>query len=282
MAQVELVHWNPTRPVVSGPLGRFLPRRPVNNFGDLLGPAIVQRLLSGRGISADSAAAGRRLLAVGSILHFAQNGDTVWGTGANGKKLDGEMSFESLDVRAVRGPLTREYLQRLNISAPEVYGDPGLLVGHLWTRAQLAKGYPSTDYIVLPNFHDYPAAKRSAHLVNPRDDLWSVIGRIAASRFVVGSSLHAMIVAESLGIPARLVVSGTEPTFKFDDYYQGTGRAGAEPAASVEEALKQRGQQPPEWSPTELLRSFPADLWGRADASRNDRSSGMGSDVPSR
>ncbi|WP_291048107.1 polysaccharide pyruvyl transferase family protein [Herbiconiux sp.] len=261
MAKVELVHWNPSRPIIPGRFGRFLPRKPVDNFGDLLGPAIVERILHVRGISSESAPDRRRLLSVGSILHFAEDGDTVWGTGVNGKKLHGDPPFRSLDVRAVRGPLTRSYLQGLGIPAPEVYGDPGLLVGHLWTREELAVGYEDHDHIVLPNFHDFPAAKRSPALVNPRDPLWSVIGRIASSKFVVGSSLHAMIVAESLGIPARLVISKTEPIFKFDDYYQGTGREGAEPAHTVEEALRMGGQEAPRWLPGPLLDSFPADLW---------------------
>lgn len=261
MAQVDVVHWNPIRPVISGSLGRYLPKRPVDNFGDLLGPVIVERILRDRGVAPDAAPTARRLLAVGSILRLAQDGDTVWGIGANGKSLEADLPFRTLDVRAVRGPLTRDFLQGHGITAPEVYGDPGLLVGHLWNRVELAAKHRATDHVVLPNFHDFPSARRSANLVNPRDPLWSVIGRIAATRLVVGSSLHAIIVAESMGIPARLVVSGTEPIFKFDDYYRGTGRAGAEPAESVEEALKQGGQAPPDWSPEALLESFPADLW---------------------
>jgi pyruvyltransferase len=266
MAQVEVVHWNPTRQVVSGRIGRFLPKRPVDNFGDLLGPVIVDRMLRDRGISADSAPADRRLLAVGSILRLAQTGDTVWGIGANGKSLEAQMPFETLDVRAVRGPLTRDFLQRLGIDVPEVYGDPGLLIGHLWSRDELAENHRRSEYIVLPNFHDFPTARGTANLVNPRDPLWSVIGRIAASSFVVGSSLHAIVIAESFGIPARLVVSGTEPIFKFDDYYRGTGRDGAEPAATVEEALRLGGQAPPDWSPAPLLNSFPSDLWSSGAA----------------
>ncbi|WP_368498771.1 polysaccharide pyruvyl transferase family protein [Herbiconiux sp. A18JL235] len=261
MPEVELVHWNPTRQVVSGRLGRYLPKRPVNNFGDLLGPVIVKRILEQRGIALDSAPRARRLLAVGSILHFAEDGDTIWGIGANGKRLDDEVAFRDLDVRAVRGPLTREYLEGRGITTPEVFGDPGLLVGELWTRDELAKGYRSNDVVILPNFHDYRSTRRARNVINPKDSLWSVIGRIAASRLVVGSSLHAMIIAESLGIPARLVVSGTEPIYKFDDYYRGTGRAGAEPAPNIKEAIKMGGQRPIDWSPAPLLNAFPVDLW---------------------
>ena len=263
MATVDVVYWNPSTPVIRGVLGKFLPKRPINNFGDLLGPVIVHRVLEDLGIDPGSGS-DKRLLAVGSILRLAKQGDTIWGVGANGKSLGAPLEFTHLDVRAVRGPLTRQYLAEHNIDAPAIYGDPGLLIGHYWDRDELGKSYPKREHIVLPNFHDYSAAKPTANLVNPQNDLWSVIGQIAAADFVVGSSLHAIVIAESLGIPARLVASKVEPRFKFDDYYQGTGRDGAEIASSVAEALSLGGQSAAIWSPEALLASFPVDLWDQS------------------
>lgn len=49
--------------------------------------------------------------------------DTIWGTGINGKVSEDLHKFEKLDVRAVRGPLTRNYLISKGINCPEVYGD---------------------------------------------------------------------------------------------------------------------------------------------------------------
>ena len=52
----------------------------------------------------------RKLLALGSILTYARNNDVVWGSAVNGKWLDlKHYKFTTLDVRAVRGPLTREF-----------------------------------------------------------------------------------------------------------------------------------------------------------------------------
>ena len=70
------------------------------NVGDILSPIIIQRILQNRGLFLKDMEAGRRLLAVGSILHFAREGDTIWGSGINGKIGTHEYCFTSLDVRA--------------------------------------------------------------------------------------------------------------------------------------------------------------------------------------
>jgi pyruvyltransferase len=271
---IDVVHWNPRRSLYRGHL-RIGPRK--NNFGDLLGPIIVKRLLERAGIDPRSSRDTRRLLAVGSIMHFAREGDVVWGTGVNGRSLDlsGKnaaetqdlsMKFAQLDVRAVRGPLTRDYLAARNISAPAVFGDPGLLVGALWSRDELVGAARLGSAIhrpvtVVPNFHDFAGQRSESGVVDPQGPLRHVLGAIAASDFVVGSSLHGVVVAESLGIPARLVVSGNEPLFKYRDYYAGTGRPEFSPASSVAEARELGGEPLPSWDATPLLDAFPYDLW---------------------
>lgn len=256
---VEVVHWNPYLYRERTPFARFGPR--VNNFGDLLGPVIVDKMLKNAGINARATKSSHRLLAVGSIMHLAGEGDLVWGTGMNGKKLTSELSIRQLDVRAVRGPLTQRVLTDKGIDAPSIFGDPGLLVGQLWSRGELAARQEPRRFSVVPNFHDFPLYPHTPHTVNPTGKLWDVIGKIAASGLVVGSSLHGVVVAESLGIPARLVLSKTEPLFKYQDYYEGTGRTSFAPAKSVAEALELGGESLPEWDPSPLLDAFPYDLW---------------------
>ncbi|CCH85900.1 putative polysaccharide biosynthesis protein [Modestobacter italicus] len=254
--EVELVHWNPRRRV-----SRFLPgriTRPVGNFGDLLGPMVVREMLRRAGLT--SAVADGRLLSIGSVLHFARDGDVVWGSGVNGKSLDAPVTARRLDVRAVRGPRTRAVLQERGIAVPEVYGDPGLLVGQLWPRESLLRPGPRSPVTVVPNLHDAPAHARTPGLLDPRTDVGEVLARIANSDFVVGSSLHGIVVAESFGIPARLVRPGAEPLFKYEDYYAGTGRPAPRPAASVEAAMDAGGEPPAVLDPA-LAAAFPRDLW---------------------
>jgi pyruvyltransferase len=244
-------------------VGRLLPlRRRVNNFGDLLGPLLVTELLRRSGIDPSRAPGSARLLGVGSILRLARDGDTVWGSGANGKSLTSSFDFSDLDVRAVRGPLTRDFLRSRGIAVPEVYGDPGLLVGTLWSRERLRAGRPRARVTVIPNLNDVAAYRRSGvqHL-DPRSPVAECLRTIAASSLVVGSSLHGVVVAEALGVPARVVRSGHEPLFKYEDYYRGSGREGVQPASSVAEAIERGGEPPISWDPEPLLRAFPYDLW---------------------
>jgi pyruvyltransferase len=258
-ARVEIVHWNPRRRV-----SRFAPARltrPVNNFGDLVGPWVVAELLRRRGLDPDRAVRPARLVAVGSILHLAQNDDVVWGAGLNGKALALAPGVQRLDVRAVRGPRTRELLLEAGHDVPEVYGDPGALVGVLWDRPTTAR---TRDLTVIPNLNDARGHPSHPALVSPRTSLEKIIGIIASSRFVTGSSLHAIVIAESFGIPARLIRSAAEPAFKYEDYYRGTGRDTHRAAETVAEAVALGGEPPAVLDPA-LLRAFPADLWAGSE-----------------
>lgn len=268
MPEITVVHWNPAVPLTDAGWARFLPvRRRINNFGDLLGPRIVDEILARKGISPKDAVADRSLLTVGSILRLAKQGDTVWGSGANGKSLDGSFDFTDLDVRAVRGPRTQEFLRGRGIRVPSVFGDPGLLVGQLWSRETLQGDIPARAVTVIPNLNDLKAGLvDGTDYLDPRSPLDVVLGTIAASELVVGSSLHAIVVAESLGIPARLVRSAHEPAFKYDDYYFGSGRTGYRPADDAAEAIRLGGEPAIDWNPEPLLRAFPTDLWRSAAA----------------
>ena len=254
---VALVRWDPVRPRPAEP-GVLAP---VSNFGDLLGPLIVRQLLES---AADPGNEGSgRLLSVGSVLHFARPGDTVWGTGVNGKIPLGELlDAGRLDVRATRGPYSAAVLARHGHPVPAVHGDPALLLPELFPEVAEWATRKRRGTTVVPNMHDHAALAADERTVDPQADLWSVVRAIAESEFVVGSSLHGVIVAEALGIPARAVRSSAESVFKYDDYYAGTGRWDVELASDVADAERRGGVRPPEWDAAALRRSFPADLWG--------------------
>lgn len=256
---VEVVHWNPRRPVVPGRFGRLVPvRRRVNNFGDLIGPALVERILADRGV--DPACGGaRRLLTVGSILHLAAPDDVVWGSGINGKEVRLPPGLR-LDVRAVRGPITHRLLHEAGIEAPRVYGDPALLWSRFWPRESYADGDRRAVGFV-PNLHDWARHRDDPRVIAPQGDLHTIVGQIARCELVVATSLHGIVLAESFGIPARLVPPSAEPMHKYHDYYAGTGREEFRVAASVDEAVEMGGARPPVWDADALLSAFPLDLW---------------------
>lgn len=257
---VDVVHWNPrARLGTTTPLKKIRRRRRVNNFGDLLGPIIVAELVRRRGLIERPERS--RLLAVGSIMRLARDGDVIWGIGVNGKSLGTPLPFTTVDVRAVRGPLTRDVLLSHGVDVAAVFGDPGLLVGELWSRDELAAGGTTHEVTIVPNLHDYEKLAADPRVVDPTSPIMEVLSTIARSQLVVGSSLHGIVVAEALGVPARLISSRTEPMFKYEDYFRGTGRDAPEPADNVEGAIERGGAPGPVWDSRALLDAFPSDLW---------------------
>ncbi|MFS0712934.1 polysaccharide pyruvyl transferase family protein [Microbacterium sp. 2P01SA-2] len=191
-------------------------------------------------------------------------GDTVWGSGVNGKTMS-VGAAPDLDVRAVRGPLTRDVLSDAGVSVPEVYGDPALLWPRYWPREHYLRslGLAAADraMVVVPNHNDRQLFAGAAS-ISPLGEPHAVIAQIARSSFVCGSSLHGIVLAEAFGIPARLIRSATEPPFKYADYYAGTGRSSYRAASSVEEACELGGEPAPDFDASSLIAAFPEDIYG--------------------
>lgn len=266
---VDVAHWNPRTQLGLRPRRLFawtkhtpLGSR-VNNFGDLLGPVIVQQLAE---LLSHPAKRGARpvLGAVGSIVHMLPTGAVVWGAGVNGKHTDLPPP-SGMDIRAVRGPLTQRYLNDRGYRVPQIYGDPALLIDYTRYGAALSDR-TREGVLCIPNLNDAAALTPSAEAqgvrtMSPVEPLERIVRAISGAELVVGSSLHAIIVAEALGVPARAVRSRAEPRFKYEDYYEGTGRAGIRTALTIEEAVDIGGVAESPHIDSDLERSFPHDLW---------------------
>lgn len=236
------------------------------NFGDYLSLGLVERIVNApiRAYKTKNENMDKKLLAIGSIIYFANDNDVIWGSGINGKTLKkSDYSFSSLDVRAVRGPLTRQFLSdNFQINCPEIYGDPALLFPYFFPEFQ-KKEKPSREYIIIPHYSQIALfAKTDPHVVYPTESWDQVIEAILDSQFVISGSLHGIIIAEAFGIPARLMLSTQdEPLFKYADYYLGTNRPHFQYVTSIEEALKMGGEPPFECNLQRLYEAFPFEFW---------------------
>ena len=174
--------------------------------------------------------------------------------------------FKSLDVRAVRGPLTRDYLMNRGIEVPQIYGDPAILLPYFYPKALMEKA-EKKEYIVINHMND-DMAKYKGHedaLVSPMQYPGSFIESIINSKLVISSSLHGVIIAEAYGVPAIFFDSGSgESMFKYEDYFQGTGRNDIPKVTTVDEGLSKSVVMPPNFTPiaNKLYQAFPFDLWG--------------------
>jgi pyruvyltransferase len=242
--------------------------RPKNgsiNFGDQLSEIVVEKVLSSRDRTLDEETSRfSRLLAIGSILHFAQDRDIIWGSGVNGKIPESRFVAQSLDIRAVRGPLTADFLRRRGFHVPEIYGDPALLLSRLF--GSRFEWHEADDYVFVPNLHDLPLVAGEPNVVSPLEGWNRVTAKIVRAKLVLASSLHGLVVADSFGVPARYVrLSETEGFFKYEDYALGTGRPNLTFARSIAEGREMGGMMPPRCDLSALLDAFPWDLWDVQD-----------------
>lgn len=240
------------------------------NLGDSLGEVIIRFLLDQKGINIDAPISKtRHFYCVGTNIHGAYQDATIWGSGIYPpqSRLEAflqKLSRRKLDIRAVRGPLTKQVLEKYGHQCPNIYGDPAILMPLIY-NPNLEKKY---DYIVIPQFikeKQFRSDHPTEHIISMNtDDYKYVIDEIVSSKMVYTSSLHGIILAESYGVPAVLY-RGLElyKDFKFLDYYYSTGRTNITIAESFEEALKMEPQPLPDLSKMrqDLFDTFPYDLW---------------------
>jgi hypothetical protein len=224
-----------------------------SNFGDTIGPWIVQHLtnktvVNGRRIAKDAPT----LATVGSIIGYLDRGSVdIWGAGLmkplTGPRLEVLRSLRDVQVHAVRGALTRrDLVKKLGWDVPEVYGDPGLLLPrfHRPTECPLSKG----KVALLPHTRHagyFDDVDRSlVHLVDASHGLEQVVNEIASASACVSSSLHGIIVAQAYGIPwTRLKISDRPVNgdyFKFEDFFTVLDRSAV---SSVEVEFADIGSQ---------------------------------------
>lgn len=240
------------------------------NFGDYLSLKLVERIVNGpvQEYQKDPLAREPKLLAIGSIMTFARNHDVIWGSGVNGKWLDlKHYKFTALDIRAVRGPLTRHFLMKnFAIPCPEIYGDPALLIPYFFPEFK-RKEHPTYEYLIIPHYSEQHLFPKNIYpnVVYPTEPWDVVINKILDSKLVLSSSLHGIIVAEAFNIPARFLrISNHEAMFKYIDYYLGTGRPEFQLAYSIEEALHMGGEKPLQINLRKLYEAFPFEFWPQA------------------
>ena len=245
------------------------------NLGDYLGEVIVKYLADRKGIDQNKdVLKTSHLFCVGSNIvggerYGSYDDATIWGSGilfkmGRMRSLLQKVVNRKLDVRAVRGPLTREELIRLGYKCPEIHGDPAILMPMLYTPTKSKNRKYS---VVLQFYHE--RAFREEHPDEPvismnTDDYKSVIDEIVSSEIIYTSSLHGIILAEAYGVPAVFFRSLKKALdFKYKDWYCSTGRYDVPMADTFEEALKQTPPPLPDLREMQqgLLDTFPYDLW---------------------
>lgn len=193
------------------------------NFGDLLGPLLLQHF----GVPVRFAPVSEAsVVGPGSILGKlpASYRGFVWGSGL----IDADLghpsqveSFRDASILAVRGHLTSDVL---GLDSGVALGDPGLLASRVLNKAS-----PRWELGIVPHYahlgDPFLARLRrtfpNARVIDVRRPPIQVIRDISSCGSVISSSLHGLIVADSFGLPASWFASDTVlpgGDFKFRDY----------------------------------------------------------------
>lgn len=200
------------------------------NFGDILNPTLITALTGKTPIQVTSKTYKKtHHFVIGSILSRATKHTTVWGTGFI--SATSKCQENPAKICAVRGPLTREILLQQNISCPEVYGDPALLLPLLFSpeikkkyKLGIIPHYVDKNHQVLSKIRTNPDIK-VLDIQDPNP--YNFICHLLSCEKIISSSLHGIIVADAYGIPSLWTEFSDKVTgegFKFFDYFASVGR----------------------------------------------------------
>lgn len=192
------------------------------NFGDALNPYLYEKI-TGRIPTWVSNTTHSKFLAIGSILNNARKDDIIWGTGLANTN---DKIFKGLDIRAVRGPLTREVVLKHGFDCPTVYGDPALLLPRFYNPT-ISKKYKLG---IIPHVIDYNLFTKTLPseytVINLQDPIEAIVDAVLECDSVISSSLHGLILADSYNIPSKWVEFSNNVLgdgIKFNDYFLSIG-----------------------------------------------------------
>ena len=229
----------------------FQDKSKYGNFGDELSKFITKSLINKNkynlvfdDFSSKNHENFINLVVIGSYIHKAPNNSYIYGSGVRtdppieGKKAH---NYEFLNVCAVRGPKTLKFLEErkgIKVSSPAIFGDPGLLVREFFQaeRQNMPELHDKTCLVPhksnLEIYLDRAKAENGSglpnihHIINPLHPWQKVISQISNCKYIISSSLHGLIIADSYNIPnlwlEEFVLS--EGDFKFLDYFESQGR----------------------------------------------------------
>ena len=156
----------------------------------------------------------------------------IWGTGFVKYKKEDSRLYKNTIFCAVRGNLSKERIEKLTGKTLNIpMGDAGILSSYLLDNEIIEKKY---DVGIIAHYKEKeePIFKKlcckfnNSIFIDVQDDPLNVIKKIAQCKYIISSSLHGLIIADSLRVPnIHIVVTNNllGDGFKFDDYYSAYG-----------------------------------------------------------
>ena len=161
------------------------------------------------------------LAVCGSILqHTGQiSSDTkIWGCGFH--NASDKTNVIPANIYALRGKLSYE---KLNLTNEVALGDPGILISKYYNpEVEITNEIGIVCHYLDTEFLKKEYGKKYKIIDTHTNNVEEFIKELKSCKFIFSSSLHGIIFAHSLGIPAinlETINVGSKDNFKFKDYY---------------------------------------------------------------
>ncbi len=228
----------------------------IGNFGDEIGPYIIQKLsgqeiyqipiprcgtklilayINGlcqarysfsifRKVIRTLSLNGNYIMSIGIIIAWGSGKRIVWGSGI----ISIKDKIPNGEFLAVRGKYTQSKLQEQKLKYPIVLGDPALLLPLVYKPIISEKKY---ELGIIPHFSQYShfsnCITKNIKIINLlSSNVETTINEICECKYIISTSLHGIIVAHAYGIPA-LWYEYPKIKFgenvKFFDYFSSVG-----------------------------------------------------------
>ncbi len=239
------------------------------NVGDVISNIIYEWMLQRENIDPDIISNKTvHFMTVGSLIGMMPFDAVIWGSGihtlATISKIIKNKNRVKYDIRALRGPLTKQILEFCGYNCNNCcMGDPAIIMPLIYKPASDKKLYDCSVIRHLKN-KDKPQDDKLHYIDVHTSDYKHFIDEICASKVVISSSLHGIILAETYGVKAVFLNEDMDnEIIKFYDWYFSTGRKTVVIAESVEEALITNSMEIPDltFMRQKLIESFPYDLF---------------------
>lgn len=196
------------------------------NWGDELNKYLLEKI-TGKEVVRHTGGYRNHLLGIGSVLGGATKQSVVWGSGLISDTA--RPRGRPQRICSVRGPMTRERLHSLNIDAPDIYGDPGILISRYYDV------YKSPIYKLgfVPHYTEksHPVTKylagKGVRILDIQKSTKEFVDDVRECENIISSSLHGLICADAYSIPNKWIKLTSQVLgegFKFHDYYLGFGQ----------------------------------------------------------
>lgn len=175
-------------------------------------------------------------LVIGSTISFySLKNVVIWGSGIRTKRDASKIKNKPLEVRAVRGPLTRKELLNKGIFCPEVYGDPALLLPYIYKPKKTSKYKIGIVKSIRDNNNKFQYINEKEIIIidSAKYGSWKdYIDALNSCDYIASFTLHGIITSEAYKVPnvwLQYEKADCNSWFKYFDFYESIGKKDESP-----------------------------------------------------